>query len=202
MRIMKSFKSLTKAAKALIITLMIGANVIGPVLLGPVAMAAETTYGVLNLSGNVPEIFQLDVRGVSGDIDLNGGSGAAATTVSNRLVGIFHLKVNIDIASFILSTTNASGTFENAAAAAYPFSAVFTLNVNAACTLLSNGTPITTALLLAGATNIRDALGLPSVLGFGVEEDCQVIAGWTNQNVILPLAGVYTLPVVATMVSV
>lgn len=211
MRIMKLFKNVTQATKALIITLMIGANVIGPVLLGPSAMAAETTYGVLNLSGNVPEIFRLDVRGASGDIDLNGGDGAAArTTVTNRLLGIFHLKVNIDIATFTVYTSNATGTFQNGATA-YAFGGTgFEINVSCPAVALLAATVISDGVAAANLgdpvpgtrTNLMNAAGQPATVGFGVEQDCLVRGSWSGVTSAIPLAGVYSLPLVAQMVSI
>jgi len=191
MRIMNSIK---KFSKALIITLMIGANVIGPVV--STAMAAEEiTYGVVNLTGQVPSIFRLDVRGVPGDIDLAGGDGTNGTVVLNRVLGIFHIKLNIDMASFTLSTTNASGTFETGAAAAYPFSAAMTLNVGNGCTLLNPATLVTAGAaagqLAVGSADLKVAGAQPSVALQGKEEDCQLRGSWTNVTNILPLAGIY-----------
>src|SRR5258708_38137917 len=156
-------------------------------IISPLAFAADTAVATLNISGDVPTIFSVTARGIPGDLDLTPG-----VAVNNRLLGILHLKYNVNVASLTIASSTASGTPENARSAAYSFCASgFKVAFTAAgCTsdAAANNTPF---LLTAGGADIKSAAA--ASLTAGVEEDCSLTATWSGSTATLPLAGKYSL---------
>lgn len=166
-----------------------------------VSMAADTSIATLNISGNVPAVFSLTARGYPGDLDLS-GNGIVA---SDRLVGIFHFKYNVDIASLTLQTAEASGLPTNAAGTPYSFGTAFMLKFGTCATIHATYTspfsPGVGATSLGGAgKDIKSAAA--SSLTVGREEDCELTATWGGSAATLPLAGKYSLTINMTMVSI
>ena len=180
--------------------------------LGSTAYAAvgdQTSYGYLNLSGNVPTFFELWVRGVPGDIDLSPN-----VKVTDRLLGIFHVKYNIDMDSLTLSTTNASGTLEDSNNVAwYPVAQAGKMSYKvmggAGCKTVGDKGGLTASVAIldteidGAGKNVAhaDTGDLATNFGWGLEEDCPFVASWTGIAAELPLAGSYSMKVTATMKS-
>lgn len=161
-------------------------------LLAPMAMAADTDIASVDVSGNVPVIFSLTARGMSGELDLSGKS-----IVNARLLGIFHLKYNVSMASLTLSASTASGTPENAGTA-YSFGATaWTASITCSSVLVAAGVNILASTL---PLDIKSAT--TTLTTAGVEEDCPLTASWKGTNVTLPLAGKYSMTYTLTMVSI
>lgn len=165
--------------------------------LNPALLQADVSSGSLQLSGSVPEIFSLQVRGVPGDLDLSPN-----VQVTDRLLGIFHLKYNIPVASIILSSSaGATGlpTLNGAGATAAPFAVPMAYTVTCGSVGVS-GTGLTAANLGLGATNIN-AAAANVVTTNGFEEDCPLTASWTGTAGVLPVAGSYSMTITITMTS-
>ena len=189
-------KSLTKYLAAVVLAAL--------QVFSPMAFAADTSVAVLNISGNVPVIFSVTARGYPGDLDLSGSS-----IVTDRLVGIFHFKYNVDLASLTFKSAETDGVPSSSTAAGkgYSFGTAFSMKFGACTTILALykasfiptvGTP---TLDVGAGFDIKDpatTVGLTA----GREEDCNLTASWHGNASALPLAGKYTLALTLTMVSI
>lgn len=162
-------------------------------VIGPLAMAADTSIGTLSLSGNVPVVFSLTVRGLPGDLDLTPG-----VVVNDRLLGILHFKYNVDIASLAITSSTASGTPENAVGA-YAFGVAFKYKFLACATIVAANEALFT---IAGAGAAMADPATTAGLTNGREEDCSLTASWGGTAASLPLAGKYSEVLTFTMVSI
>jgi hypothetical protein len=168
-------------------------------ILGPRALhaaPADVSAGTIQLSGSVPEIFSLQVRGVPGDLDFSPN-----VVVNDRLLGIFHLKYNIPIASIILSSDSAFGlpTLNGAGATAVPLATPMSYTITCG-SVGASGTGLTAVNLGAGATNVN-AAAANVVTTNGFEEDCPLSASWVGTAAQLPVAGTYSMTITVTMTS-
>lgn len=156
---------------------------------------ADTAIAVFDLSGTVPTIFSITTRGLPGDLDLTPN-----VTVSNRRIGLIHLKYNVNVASLVISSDTASGGPESTSGAIYTFQGGgFQVAVDPACTSVAPAynTPFT---LTNAGTDIKSALA-GALVNSGIQEDCEITASWQGTSAKLPLAGVYKLGVTLTMTS-
>ena len=164
-------------------------------LMSSQVLAADTATASLNISGNVPTVFSVTTRGIPGDLDLTPG-----VSVADRLLGIIHLKYNVNVASLKIASTTASGKPEDGGAVAYGFGAGgFKVKVTAGCSSVAVGFNALFALVAAG-TDVKSAAS--AALANGVEEDCSLTASWDGSAAALPLAGKYSMGVVVTFVSI
>ena len=179
-----------KNIKHLIIT---GLAVIAQ-LFTPMAMAADSAEGIMDFSGSVPTIFSLTTRGIPGDLDLTPN-----VVVNDRLMGILHLKYNVDLASLTLESNTASGQPEDGGATAYAFGAAgFKFKFNA-CTSVD---PLLGGVLFVIDDTTPLDVAETAALTAGIEEDCELTASWAGTTTILPLAGVYSMTVKIIMTSI
>lgn len=165
--------------------------------LNPALLRADITAGTLQLSGSVPEIFSLQVRGVPGDLDFSPN-----VQVTDRLLAIFHLKYNIPIATIILSSSaGATGlpTLDGAGVTPVPLAAPMTYTITCG-SIGASGTGLTAANLGLGATNVN-AAAASVVTTNGFEQDCPLTASWTGTAGVLPVAGTYSMTITFTMTS-
>lgn len=174
------------AALSLIIVLIFAPAKVG-------AAPSDVTQGDLTISGSVPEIFNLQIRGVPGDLDLSPN-----VVVNNRPLGLIHLKYNIPLASFIIKSDSATGlpTLNGAGVTTAPFSTNMTITVLGCSSVDAvNGTNITPANLGSGAFDIKTTAAGFFGAGFtqGIEEECQITASWVGTNTAIPLAGRYSM---------
>lgn len=164
------------------------------------AFAADTSIASLHMSGNVPTVFSVTARGLPGDLDLTPG-----VIVTDRLLGIFHFKYNVDIASLVLTSDSATGTPMNGTTA-YPASTAFTYKFST-CQAVKDAVGETDFSIAANtsADMVEVAAQQPSTLGFGIEEDCMLTASWGGQAIVtgqIPLAGRYHQTLTLTMISI
>lgn len=180
--------------------LLVAAIVITSTALMRIGMA-DTAIGTLNISGNVPAVFSLSVRGMPGDLDLSPG-----VTVTDRLMGIIHFKYNIDIGTIALTSDTASGVPENSSGVAYPFGgAGFTYKFGT-CTSIAATGQADFSIAAAGVSDnlVAAAANQPSTLGYGIEEDCELMASWSGAAIVngrMPLADRYSAVLTLTMTS-
>jgi hypothetical protein len=163
---------------------------------------ADVAVGTLNISGNVPVIFSLTVRGLPGDLDLTPG-----VSVTDRLLGLIHFKYNMDIASLALTSSTASGVPENSSNVAYAFGGVGFKYRFGACTTVVAAGQANFSIVAAGTSDNLQAAAAnqPSTLGHGVEEDCSLMASWGGATIVsgqLPLADRYSMTLTLTMTSI
>lgn len=163
---------------------------------------ADVAIGTINISGNVPVVFSLTVRGLPGDLDLTPG-----VTVTDRLLGIVHFKYNIDIASLALTSNTASGVPENSANVAYPFGGAGFKYKFGACTSVAAAGKADFSIVAAGTSDNLQAAAAsqPSTLGYGLEEDCELMASWEGAPIVagqIPLADKYSETLTLTMTSI
>ncbi len=163
---------------------------------------SDVAVGTLNISGNVPVIFSLTVRGLPGDLDLTPG-----VTVTDRLLGIVHFKYNVDIASLTLTSNTASGVPENSANVAYPFGGVGFKFKFGTCTSVVAAGKANFSIVAAGVSDNLEPLAAqqPSTLGYGLEEDCELVASWGGATIVsgqIPLADRYSQALTLTMTSI
>ncbi len=165
-------------------------------VLAPWAIAADTAVATLNISGDVPTIFNLTARGIPGDLDLS-----PSVAVNNRLLGLLHFKYNVNVASIKIASSTASGLPENSSNVAYGFGgAGFKVAFTATGCTSIDATYNTPFLLLSAGTDVKSAAS--AALTAGVEEDCSLTASWAGTTVSLPLAGKYSMVITVTMVSI
>jgi hypothetical protein len=166
-------------------------------LVAPFAMAADTAQGTMNISGNVPVVFSLTTRGIPGDLDLTPN-----VIVNDRLLGIVHLKYNVNMAHLYMYSDTATGVPYNGGTA-YAFGTAFKFKIPAAgCTsVLGTYNALFTITSGATATDIMAPL-VAGALTTGLEEDCQITASWGGTAAVLPLAGKYAMTVTFTMISI
>lgn len=165
-------------------------------------LRADVAIGTLNISGNVPVIFSLMVRGLPGELDLTPG-----VTVTDRMLGIIHFKYNMDIASLALTSSTASGVPENSANDAYPFGGIGFKYRFGACTSVIAAGQANFSIVAAGTSDNLEAAAAqqPSTLGYGIEEDCSLMASWGGSTIVsgqLPLADKYSMTLTLTMTSI
>lgn len=163
------------------------------------AIAADTSKANLHMSGSVPTIFSVTVRGLPGDLDLTPG-----VIVNDRLLGIVHFKYNVDIASLLVTSDSATGTPMNGATA-YPAGTAFTYKFSACQAVNATGEAAWSIAANTSADFVPAAADQPSTLGYGIVEDCDLTASWGGQNLTtgqIPLAGKYTQTLTITMVSI
>lgn len=166
------------------------------------ALAADTAIGTLNISGNVPTVFSVTTRGIPGDLDLTPG-----VIVNQRLIGILHFKFNEDAASITIASSTLSGGPEDSGGTAYSFGTGFTASIVGACATLdlaALGLPAGVTLTQAGV-DYKSTIAADlttNVPVSGIEEDCQLAASWGGTTSALPLAGVYSMSITVTMVSI
>jgi len=175
----------------------IGFAIVLTQILSPgLAFAADTSIAELNLSGNVPTVFSLTIRGLPGDLDLTPG-----VSVVNRLLGILHFRYNADIASLTIESDNDDGVPIDGNAVAYTFGAGgFTVSIPAACAAVDEAE--ITGLSLAGSATLPVEIADTTALTAGVIEDCDLTASWDGTTDTLPLAGKYTMAIIFTFTSI
>ncbi|MGZ3742802.1 MAG: hypothetical protein ACXVB1_01870 [Pseudobdellovibrionaceae bacterium] len=168
-------------------------------------MAADTSIANLNISGNVPVVFSVTARGYPGDLDLSG-----QVDVVDRLVGIFHFKYNVDLASLTLKSAETDGVPSSGAGAGtgYAFGAGgFKLKFGACntvnATYKASFTPGTGAgqVDIGTGVDVKDAATTTGMTA-GREEDCSLSATWKGNASSIPLAGKYSLSLTMTMISI
>lgn len=147
--------------------------------------------GSVQLSGNVPEIFTLQSRGVPGDVDLSPG-----VVVTDRLLGIFHLKYNLPVGEFKIQTDTTSGLPEDSNGT--PIDLTTPMSYKMECT-----SAIATATTAAEAGAGKDIKSAASALtgGVGIEEDCLLSGSWVGTSSALPLSGYYTMKISVTLTA-
>jgi len=164
------------------------------------ADTADSSEANIQISGNVPVIFSLTVRGLPGDLDLTPG-----VIVNDRTLGIFHFKYNIDIASLLLTSDSATGAPMNGATA-YNASVPFTFKFGVCATVADAVGEVDMTLAAGTSADMKEAAGAqPSGLGYGIEEDCELTASWGGEAVTpgqIPLSGKYSETLTLTMVSI
>ncbi len=163
-------------------------------LVGPYAYAADSAQGTMNISGNVPVVFSLTTRGYPGDLDLSPN-----VSVVDRLIGIIHVKYNVDLATLNMASNTTSGSPENASNVAYDFDVAWGFKF-LACTTV-DATYEANFTISNVATDIKDSATTTSLTN-GVEEDCKLTAKWGGTTSSLPLAGVYSMTITFTMTSI
>jgi hypothetical protein len=186
---------MNRSTKLLIAYLAVIAQIWGPYC------QADVALGTLNISGNVPTVFSLSIRGVPGDLDLTPG-----VVVTDRLLAIVHFKYNVDMASLVLTSDKASGTPENATGA-YPFGGVgFKYKFSGSCASVIAAGEANFTIAGAGSALANTVAGdKPSGLGYGIEEDCSLLASWGGAAVVagrIPLADKYSETLTLTMTSI
>ena len=160
-----------------------------------ITTSADTAIAIFDMTGTVPAVFQASTRGLPGDLDLSPN-----VTVSNRRVGLLHLKYNINVATLIFSSSTASGGPESTSGAIYQFQGSgFQVSVNPSCVSVAPAynSPFT---LTNSGTDIHSTLS-GALVNTGIEEDCEILASWRGTTQALPLAGVYKLGITVTMTS-
>ncbi len=168
-------------------------------MVGPSAMAADTSIASLNMSGNVPTVFSVTARGLPGDLDLTPG-----VIVNDRLLGIIHFKYNVDIASLLLTSDSATGAPMNGGTA-YPAGTAFTYKFSNCQAVNAVGEADFSIATSTSPELTGLAATQPAALGYGIEEDCDLTASWGGQTITagqIPLAGKYTQTLTLTMVSI
>lgn len=161
--------------------------------------AADTSIATLNLSGNVPAVFSVTARGYPGDLDLT-----PSASVSNRVLGILHFKYNVNVATITIASSTANGVPATAGGVDYPFGATGFTVATPSCTSLNAtfaaGVTLSNAGTDYGSATAKDLTA--SNPDSGIEEDCQITASWSGTTASLPLAGVYSMTITVTMVSI
>lgn len=165
------------------------------------AAPADVSQGDFTISGSVPEIFSLQVRGVPGDLDLSPN-----VVVNDRLLALIHLKYNLPLASLVIKSDSATGlpTLNGAGVTAAPFATAMSLSVTGCTTVdAAAGAAITPANLGAGTWDIKTTVAGFFGAGFtaGLEEECSVTASWVGTATAIPLAGKYSMTVTVVMTS-
>lgn len=162
-------------------------------------MAADTSKANLHMSGSVPTIFSVTVRGLPGDLDLTPG-----VIVNDRLMGIVHFKYNVDIASLLVTSDSATGTPMNGGTA-YPAGTAFTYKFSTCQAVNATGEAAWSIAASTSPDFVPIAAEQPSTLTYGIVEDCNLTASWGGQTLTtgqIPLAGKYTQILTITMVSI
>lgn len=155
------------------------------------AFGSDVSSGTLQLSGMIPEIFSLQVRGVPGDLDFS-----PKAIVNNRTLGLIHLKYNIPLDRFEIKSNTTSGLPENSNGTPVPLSTPMSYVVTCASAVSS---PTTATEIAAGADIKSLATGLSN--GYGIEEDCILTSSWVGTSLHLPVAGIYTEIIIITLSS-
>ena len=179
--------------------LLMAAFIAAAQVVAPSAFAADTSIAAIEMSGSVPTVFSVTARGLPGDLDLTPG-----VVVNDRLLGIFHFKYNIDIASLKLTSSSATGTPMNGASA-YPAGTAFTYKFGTCAAVNAVGTAAFSIATSTSAELTGLAATQPVLLGHGLEMDCDLTASWGGQTITagqIPLAGKYSQTLTLTMVSI
>ena len=171
--------------------------------------STDQSEGYINLSGNVPAFFELWVRGVPGDLDFG-----PRVIVNDRLLGLLHLKYNINLQSLTLKSDKVDGKPHLSGGGGGAWGGGIDYKIGGGATCVTVGGALGSvanqvipsgggANTMGGGMNVRhnDVTNLEANFGYGIEEDCPVMASWTGVNQDLPLAGTYTMKIVITMVS-
>jgi hypothetical protein len=189
-----------KKLNKVIVTTAIMATAIMPTQV--FAAPGDVSAGSVQVSGSVPEIFSIQARGVPGDLDLSPN-----VQVNNRLLGIFHLKYNLPLASFSIKSDTASGLPEDSGAVAAPFATAMSYAFDTACTtvdsaFMTSGAGVTAVQMGAGH-DIKTTTANFWTTGFtaGLEQDCALSATWVGTATAIPLAGKYMMTITVTMTS-
>lgn len=163
------------------------------------AMAVDISQASFILSGNVPAVFSVTVRGYPGEFDLGPN-----TTVVDRSIGILHFKYNIGVSAIEFSSDTVSGRLENAALANITFaSGGDYIKAGAACTILDSAAGVgdhlngTNALVQAPGSRTVKAAGAPAT----ADMDCPLTMSWTT-GAAMQAAGVYSMTVTVKMTSI
>lgn len=168
---------------------------------------ADTVTGYINLSGTVPAYFELWVRGVPGDLDLS-----PRATVTDRVLGILHVKYNIDMASLTLQSDTALGKPMNGTEN-WGGSIEYKVLGGTACKTVGGSAGGTASVTIPSGSAAGTTMGggkdvhhahvedLAANFSSGLEEDCPLQGSWTGVAKDLPLAGSYSMKITATMVS-
>ncbi|HAR41313.1 MAG TPA: hypothetical protein DCS07_01570 [Bdellovibrionales bacterium] len=172
----------------------------------PTPSGADQAEAYINLSGNVPAFFEIWVRGVPGDLDLG-----PRIIVNDRLLGIMHLKYNLNLQSLTFKSDTLDGKLHNGASV---WGGTMTFKVGGGATCMTVGGAaggVASQLIpsgpavgqLGGGADVHhpDVQDLATNFGYGLEEDCPVMASWSGVNQDLPLAGVFMMKITITMVS-
>jgi hypothetical protein len=166
------------------------------ILLGTPKVLADTSIATITLAGVVPSYFSVTLRGQPGELDLTPG-----ITVSNRVVGLLHFKYNQNVQSLTISSSTASGKPENSGGTPYNFGGGggFKVGIMPGCVTV-DPTYNTPFVLTQAGTDVK-SVASTTLTTQGVEEDCQVTATYTGTNTSLPMAGLFTLNILVTMIS-
>lgn len=162
------------------------------------ATTGDTAVATINVSGNVPSIMSVQARGLPGDLDLTPGA-----VVKDRLIGVLHFKFN-ESADINVTSSNAGGQPADSGGTAYSFNGAFKVGFvpGSTCTSIDMATyGLTGGVAITNvATNMASALA-KALTTAGIEEDCQISASWGGTSTALPMAGVYSMGVIVTMVA-
>lgn len=154
------------------------------------SFAIDISTASLIVSGNVPAVFSVMVRGYPGELDLGPN-----TTVVDRVVGILHFKYNMPINTITIGANTASGRLENAANANITF-ATGGDYLDSTCAVLDNGVG-----KLDGATDLAPALSVKAAGAPATADvDCPLTMSWTT-GAAMQAAGVYSMTITVTMTS-
>src|SRR5262249_46367156 len=123
------------------------------------------------------------------------------------LLGIIHFKYNVDVASLALTSSTTTGLPENSSGAAYPFGAAGFKFKFGTCTSVAAAGKADFSIAAAGTSDNLEAAAAqqPSTLGYGLEEDCDLVASWAGSTIVsghLPLADKYSQTLTLTMTSI
>lgn len=187
---MARFKNTIGFARGFSLAVLLVSSVFSPYYcFGAVSIAT------ISMSGDIGPVFQLTAFSISGDIDLS-----AQIIVTNRTVGMLHLKYNVNMASFTLKSVETSGLLEKSGTP-YVFGATpFQISVGPCSSIDPAKVPLTPAQLAAGVTDIKSAAS--AALTGGVEEDCSVKTTYSGTNAGSSLSGTYSMTINVTMTSI
>ena len=169
---------------------------------------ADQATGYINLSGTVPAYFELWVRGVPGDLDLS-----PRVVVNDRLLGLLHVKYNINLGSLTLQSDKANGLPQDASNADWGGTMSYKVVGGTACKTVGGKTGAVASVAIPSGSAANTTMGgsmdvhnvdvedLATNFGSGLEEDCPLTASWAGVAKDLPLAGVYSMKITATMIS-
>lgn len=170
------------------------------------ATAGDTAVATLAISGNVPAIFTLYVRGQPGELDLGPKS-----KVIDRLIGIFHFKYNENVASLTLASSTASGSPDDGGGTPktpnFDAGTPFKLKFAAGCKSVDLAAYGVYFDLSGGAVDIKSTVAADLTTNTpvgGIEEDCKLVTKYSIDQTAgakLPLAGYYSMTLTLTMVS-
>ena len=161
------------------------------------ATTGDTAIATLNVSGTVPAIMSVQARGLPGDLDLTPGA-----IVIDRVIGLLHFKYN-ESADINVTSSNAGGQPTDSGGTAYSFNGAFKVGIvpGTTCASVDMATYGVTGGVAITSTATNFASATAGALTTGIEEDCQLSASWGGTSSTLPLAGVYSMGIIVTMVA-